>query len=307
MYYPLFYNLENTFLNSEVEYICRKNTRINSYFLSPFNNLKLKIFWFKDIFYFKKYDYVLALHPYNPFLNLVFAKIYWKKQVVVSRNKKFKYFFKNFFHYNYEDYTFRVNNKFHNYYLKVVSSNLFLWKNIIYKPKISFKYKKDILKKMHLNTWEYVILSPFSQDITRSLDIDKITKISNELVRNWNKVILVWINKDFKFKETEKIYNLINRTSLEELLFLMENSKCNIVVETWTMHISAHMHKKTIALTRKVTPEQLCDDMDWVINLNNDEICDNFMKCKGKWVCLNKVNRNICVKTISVESILKNI
>jgi len=305
MYFPLFYNLEKKFPNIQIDYICRSKTRINSTFLKPFKHIRLKLISPKDIFSIKRYDYIFALHPQNPVINFVFALIYSKKQIVSSDKKWPRLFFKNFSYYS-NNYSSRINSKYHNHYLFLVNKFFIKSKNLVRHPLIKFDASLSILKKYSLVKNKFISISPYSQDLLRSLGESRL----KSLIKKLNKkhiVVLVGVNKNHKQLELLNCVDLINKTSIPELISILSYSKANIVVETGMMHISAHLHKPTIALVRKVTPEQLCDDFENVINLTNDSVCNLRNKCKNRGACINSENPNICVKSIDFKTILDSI
>lgn len=100
----------------------------------------------------------------------------------------------------------------------------------------------------------YLLLHPFSRGAGKSLD----PQVLEELCRKLDPLPVVIAGKtDVGFKAPERCVNLLNRTSLAELIWLIRRAAFTVSVDSGPMHIAAALTSRLLAIHTWSDPRQV--------------------------------------------------
>lgn len=183
------------------------NNIITDILYVPYWYLKLIIFLIRN---FKKFDEVYI--PIKTFKGLLFGKILWKNVTYIFEDTNDISKFRNVIEWQLANKSWVLNDY-----------NTIVWQN-------------EKIEWLH----NYVVIFPCIQQ--RSLKIKEWLKIISNLNDNNINIVIVWSQRENwftkelnKFWFDNKVTNLIWKSSLEQLNYLLINSKLNILCNWWVM------------------------------------------------------------------------
>lgn len=206
---------------------------------------------------------------------------------------------------------------------------LFNKKDNLRKP--SFKIKKEFLKQeiLDISSQEYYIFSLGASLAGKCWEIEKFVKLYLEVFKNKKrKLILVGSKNEIilgnqflnLIKDKQNIMNLIGKTNLFELSYLVKNTQFLVCNDSLVLHIAALTNTKGICILgcwqfEKVLPYPKIDGINFckIKEITNKIECFNCnFKCNYKDIpfkCIKLINENDVIeitKTIIEKGNNKN-
>ncbi|MCX8011166.1 MAG: glycosyltransferase family 9 protein [Ignavibacteria bacterium] len=181
-------------------------------------------------------------------------------------------------------------------------------------PKLKTGYSANVERILSNIPKPRIILAPggskniLRDDNLRRWPISYYSKLASKLSENGFSVIIVgaksdeWLLSEF---ESKKIYNLVNQTSLIELIKIFDNSDLLVCHDTGVLHLAKLSSIKVIGLFGPVNPRERVGVNENILTIWNGESLScspcydgkNFSKCED----------NICMKNISVTQVFEKI
>jgi ADP-heptose:LPS heptosyltransferase len=202
------------------------------------------------------------------------------------------------------------------YFLNQITNN----KNILVFPTINIDFLntasgEKIMVDNDLKDKEFVIIFPGAGEKYRIWQLEKFAQIANYL-NNLGLKVVVCGTKDEKYlgermfsllKEKSNV-NLIGKTDIKTMAFLLKNSKFYFGSETGILHLACAVGTPTIAILGGGHFERFFPYGD----LEKSKIVfDKNMKCKkDNWNCTLKLKEGEiapCIKNISIETAIVEI
>jgi ADP-heptose:LPS heptosyltransferase len=251
------------------------------------------LYFMKDIFKInkKKYNVIISWN-----LNLV-RKLLFK--YIKSENKVFLWLKE---HNITEEY--KILNKLNIKYSKnIFLNNIGKIKHINNKYILKYfvKDKKTIVINMFCNNSDFFnFKSP--RDWNKWRDLIDILKLKYNIVlvgqSKWNYLKLDWV------------IDMINKTNMDELLYIIDMSDLVISIDSFIFHLTYALNKNILWLFWPVNPiERLPPIYMNSSNIRTIYIQKDCSPCMNdaNIFCKNKNNLNICMNSISVKEVLKEI
>ena len=112
--------------------------------------------------------------------------------------------------------------------------------------------ERKILDKFKLKKKKYILLNFFSKDPAK--EFKKINILINDLKEN-KAYILVLVGKSKDNIKRKGVMDLVNKTSLEEVMVLIKNSKVFVTIDGGLLHLSTLLKVPTFALCTVLNSE----------------------------------------------------
>lgn len=171
---------------------------------------------------------------------------------------------------------------------------------------IDFDFQSDILKKNKLKKKGYVLLDVYAQHLS---DDPRQWPYFNELITKLKKItdmeiVIAGINKDHI--PVDGVVDLVNRTSFDELMYLIQNASAVVSMDTLFFHMSYCLNVPVVALFGPVNPDDRIPRSDKL----RYKIIYSMHKCSP---CIkNKVRIKCgynfkCMRDISVDEVASSL
>lgn len=183
-----------------------------------------------------------------------------------------------------------------NKYLNLIDTTY----NAKYRPQIVLNSSLSINNKFNLPK-NYIVLCPDAEyGPSKRWPAEKWRDLARSLSKK-STVVIVGIDKTIRDKLEEiaskKIINLMSKTSIEEVVQVLNSSKTVVTNDSGLMHVAAALNKKVIALYGSSSPSYtppLIDDSKRAIIYKNLDCSPCFKRiCPlGHTKCLNNISVN---------------
>jgi len=151
---------------------------------------------------------------------------------------------------------------------------------------------KNYLKKIKKTKEVIITICPDGKEIAKRLSINSVNNIINFISQVFpnNKINLIGIDNHYEKIKNDNLMNLINKTSLEELIDIIKKSNLIITTDTGTLHIAHSFDVPTICFVALRYPIGIW----WPFGGKNALISNFLVNCRGE--CLNcNLKKNICI------------
>jgi heptosyltransferase I len=166
---------------------------------------------------------------------------------------------------------------------------------------IPSKVIEDIKKNL---SYEYVCINPNNEWYSRSWPKENWLSLVRELIKKY-KVLIIGLKQEETSQyildniNSENFVNMIGKTNIKETAALISMAKLFITCDSGPMHIAFATRTPTIAM---FGPTESYVPLNNVVVLKNG-ICNCCWNMNNEPICKD----NICMKSIVVEEVLKNI
>lgn len=294
--YESWYFNRNLIENDWILKLLKDNKLYDWLFIIPKNKFKLLFFIIKN---FHKFEFSYA--PVKTFSVVLRWFLF---------SKKFKYTFKSL----------NDDSSFDNLVCWMNESEEILYN---YSNDIDIAYTTDASNIFKLD-WKYISVYPWP--FGRSINIIEWKKIFDFVIDKWLKIVLVWwksldregwIMSHLCNIKSDKIINLLWKTSFSDLCSILYNSEFIISANWWIMWLSCLVNKKVISFSTcswKITHPSidnintfhLCpDDSIWCnrceLRISEQEFTKSWIrKCQFYWT----MKEWICKKMVTAQKII---
>lgn len=297
MCFPLFVSIKKAIPDSIITVlspnknstiILSKNKFIDSIFeygLNKFNYWEVFKFFimrfFKLWFFFKKesFDIFIIIHP-NLFRKLLLKFLPYKYSLVNIEN----------IHKTKE--VVNILNK-----LGIKS---------IYDYSMEIQHSKEVLFKYRVRSKDYVLLDIYAQHLNKDpRQWPYFNELIAELQKKKKNVIIAGLNPGHNYRKD--IIDVINKTSLEELLVIIKNAKLVIALDSGIFHFAYSLGRPVIGIFGPVNPKDRIpfNKKLKVKTFYNNKECSPCIINKVDIKCKNRSNPYGCVKDIHLDEVLK--
>lgn len=243
---PILSKIRENYIDAEIDIVVGSWNEKFAKDLDIFDNIYVKDYLHADkkkrtklskseIFFKRKYDIYLNLRYGDDckfFDNYVSAT---KNIYPSSINNQSKYLDKTTISENYLPQG--LTNNF--YFINSLASPLTNKKSVI---KLSNYIKSKNISDKIKNLNDFILLSPTSNSLLRSMSKNLLENILKKITTSGKKIVLVGKSdyENYKYIESnDQIYNLVNKTNLDEYLYLINSSSKIITVNSSTSHFSS--------------------------------------------------------------------
>lgn len=181
-------------------------------------------------------------------------------------------------------------------------------------PKLKIGHSANVERILQDIPRPRIILAPggsknaLREDNLRRWPVSYYSELSKLLFEKGHRVILIGANSDEWFLsefDSTKIYNLVSKTSLIDLIKIFDNSDLLICHDTGVLHLAKLSSIRVIGLFGPVNPRERVGINENILTIWNGENLNcspcydgkNFAKC----------NNNLCMKNISVTQVFEKI
>ncbi len=149
------------------------------------------------------------------------------------------------------------------------------------------------------NIDNYVLISPYAKAKTNIWSPNKVAQLINKFNSIGLKVILVGNTTSNEFNFGCNYINFINKTNLSDLIYLIENAKYFVTMETGTAHLASFLNTKTVV----ISPSNYVKGI-WQSKSSNVFYLRKDISCSP---CLHKTCKfgdNRCINSFDVNDVL---
>lgn len=162
------------------------------------------------------------------------------------------------------------------------------------------------LKKFNLKRHQYLVIDPYpaqgENDLRKWPHISELIKI----LKTRKTVVLV--GRKEGHEDIEGTVDLINRTTISELLHILKNAKLSICSDVGTMHLSYALNTKVLGMFGPIDPKnRIPIGNSNLIPIYTNQTCSPCTSHRVTIQCKNKSNPNICMRSITITQILDQI
>ncbi len=281
--------IDISYINNQVEEISKFNKNINSlikFRIRRFNFLDYLLYFthngWKDIGLLnkKKYDLIISLTK-NPLRRFIIRFVKAKEKIMIESNRsniKKEYGCLDIL---------KINK---------ISKKDFLDNNIVNRINVSWEITNYLSKEK-----KNLIVNMFCADSPKSQkDWDKWEELIDYIKKDYNIILIGKVNFDYKkyYKiDYNKVIDLINKTNIEETVFLINKSDIIISVDSFIFHLSYALNKKTIGLFGPYDPNYLIPKVKY------EEVITLFSKSYG---IIEETKKIKLKEVLNVIKILQN-
>jgi ADP-heptose:LPS heptosyltransferase len=267
---------KNKYIDNIYEYGLKKFTYVDvlKFFLREFSKLWL---FFKN----NSFDIFIIIHP-NPFRTLLSKLLPYKKLL--------------------------INNEHTHKTKEVVNILKMLGMKPVYDYKMEIKQQKEILSRFNLNKNNYFLLDIYAQHLSKDpRQWPYFEDLIFELQKKQKNIVIAGLNPTHKHRS--EIIDVVNRTSLEELLYIIKNAKFVIAMDSGIFHFSYSLKTPVVGLFGPVNPEDRIpfNKKLKVKVIYNNKNCSPCIINKVQIECKNTKDKYSCMTDIKVDEVMKKI
>ncbi|MFH0976224.1 MAG: glycosyltransferase family 9 protein [Spirochaetota bacterium] len=260
---------------------------IYEYGIKKFTHLEIFKFFIKDFVklwsFFKdnSFDMFIVVHP-NPFRSLLLKLLPYKSSLVNTENTH---------------KTKEVVNILNKIGIKPV-----------YDYTMEIEQQKEVLSKYNLINKKYILVNIYVQYLNRDLrQWPYFDELIAKLKLKKENIVIVGLNPVHEHRND--IIDLVNNTSLEELLVIIKNAKSIITVDGGIFHFAYSLKKSVIGIFGPLNPTNFLpfDKTLKVKVIYKNKECSPCIVNKVDIDCRNTENKYSCMKDISVDDVMKKI
>lgn len=173
---------------------------------------------------------------------------------------------------------------------------------------ISLQENNDILAKYSFKKKSYILIDRYAQHLKNDpRQWPYFDEFIEKLKKRGLPVVLVGQNP--KHKSRFDVIDLVNKTSFEELFYLIKDSLLTISMDTGLFHFSYALNTPVIALFGPVNPKDRAplDNNLKVETLYNAKDCSPCITNKVNISCANIKNPYCCMNEITVEMLMEKL
>jgi len=178
----------------------------------------------------------------------------------------------------------------------------------VYDYSMEINDNKDILSKIGLKSNNYILLDVYAQH----LDADPrqwpyFIELIEKLQKKKKKVVIAGLNPAHKYRKD--IIDIVNKTSLEELLIVIKNAKLVVAMDSGIFHFAYSLGKPLIGIFGPINPKERIpfNKKLKVKTIYKNKECSPCIINKVNIKCKNRSNPYGCVKDIHVDEVMKAI